>query len=71
MADPQPMQLHLVSADPTEAELRALFVALTGREPTPEEIAEAQADADTEASPPAEPDTVAGIGDAGGAPAAA
>lgn len=45
---PTPMQLHLVSSDPTEAELRALFVALTGREPTAEELAEAQTDTGTE-----------------------
>lgn len=42
------MQLHLVSSAPTEADLRALFLALTGREPTPEEIAEAEAEANEE-----------------------
>ena len=46
MADntPPPIKLHLLAAEATEADIIAVFTALTGRAPTAEEIAEARAD---------------------------
>lgn len=49
MVDPRQIQLHLLPSVPTEEQIRGLFVALTGRAPTAEEIADAQADADPDA----------------------
>jgi hypothetical protein len=39
------VQLNFLSPDPTDEEILAFFKALTGRDPTPEEIEELRAEA--------------------------